>query len=305
MPKETTEKTVVTNVGKIETTGEKNAYILFLSGPLVGKLHQLVEGETVLGRASDATLKIDDARISRQHLSIRVGPGGTTITDLGSTNGTYVNGKRIQTHILNDGDKIQISSNTIFKFAYQDNLENVFHKELYKMAVVDALTGVFNKRYFLDRLKEEFSHSRRVKHPLSLILFDVDFFKQVNDTHGHLVGDCALAHIAGIVRGMVRTSDVLARYGGEEFVMMLRNTDRAGGWQMAERIRKKVEGSPVQLESLNIPVTISLGVATLGPLQEFEAPERLIEAADRRLYRSKLEGRNRTTAEDMGGSEKP
>lgn len=294
---DTVEKTIITSVGRIEPTGEKHAFILFLSGPLVGKLHELKEGETILGRAPEVDIAINDNRISRQHVAIQVQPGGTTLTDLGSTNGTFVNGRRVQNHLLKDGDKVQISSTTLFKFAYQDNLENIFHQELYKMAVLDAVTGVFNKRYFLDRLTEEFSHSKRAGLPLVLIMIDVDHFKKVNDTHGHLAGDCVLAHLAGAIKKMVRVSDILARYGGEEFALILRNTDEQGGSQMAERIRRNVEQNPAQFESASIPVTISLGVAALNE-GEYTSPELFLEAADQYLYQSKEAGRNRVTSKN-------
>lgn len=294
---ETVEKTIVTQVGKIEEVGEKRAYILFLSGPLVGKLHALKDGETILGRSPDIELNINDARVSRQHVSIQVSPQETLLTDLGSTNGTFVNGKRAQTHVLQDGDKIQISSSTIFKFAYQDNLENIFHKELYKMAVIDAVTGIFNKRYFLDRLKEEFSHSKRANQPLGLIMMDVDHFKNVNDTLGHLAGDFVLAHLAKLVHQMVRASDVFARYGGEEFIMLLRSTDEKGTLQLAERIRETVAKTPATFESHQIPLTVSLGVALLNEA-DFGTIEVFIEAADQYLYRSKQSGRNRVTSKD-------
>lgn len=294
---DTAEKTVVTQVGKVEAPGEKNAYILFLSGPLVGKLHALQEGETIIGRQNDVDIPINDNRISRQHLSVAVNPDGTVLTDLGSTNGTFVNGKRVQTHLLKDGDKVQISSSTIFKFAYQDNLENIFHKELYKMAVVDAVTGIFNKRYFLDRFKEEFSHAKRMQHPLVLMMMDVDHFKKINDTHGHLAGDFVLAHLAKIVHKMVRASDIFARYGGEEFILLLRSSDEPGAIQLAERIRQTIAQTPAQFESHTIPTTVSLGVATLAE-NDFGSIEVFMEAADQYLYRSKQSGRNKVTSKN-------
>lgn len=298
--KDPVDKTIITQVSKVDSNGEKQAFILFLSGPLVGKLHQLDEGETTLGRATEAKIAVNDNRISRKHLSIRVNSGVATITDLGSTNGTFVNGKRIQTHTLKDGDKIQISSSTIFKFAHQDNLENVFHQELYKMAVVDALTGVFNKRYFLDRLKEEFSHSKRIKQPLSLLMIDVDHFKNINDTHGHLAGDSVLSHLAGTVKQITRASDIFARYGGEEFAVLLRNSDEKGAIQMAERIRQTVEKSPAQFDSLSIPLTVSVGLATLCEGEEYDSPEAFLETADKFLYKSKEGGRNKTSSKSYG-----
>lgn len=290
------EKTVITTVGKVEEMGEKRAYILFLSGPLVGKLQELKEGETILGRSPDVGIPVNDNRVSRQHVAIHVQTAGATLTDLGSTNGTYVNGKKIQTRVLQDGDKVQLSSATIFKFAYQDNLENVFHQELYKMAVLDAVTGIFNKRYFLDRFQEEFSHSKRAGQPLSLIMMDLDHFKKINDTYGHLAGDSALTHLADTIKKMVRTSDVFARYGGEEFVILLRNADEKGATQLAERIRKEVENTSIPSESNTITLTLSLGVASLQAEEEYRTPEDFINAADQYLYQSKQGGRNRVTS---------
>ncbi|MBI5300205.1 MAG: GGDEF domain-containing protein [Deltaproteobacteria bacterium] len=289
-----TDQTVVTQLEKIESSGEKHAYILFLSGPLVGKLHQLNDGETILGRAQDSTIAVEDNRISRHHISITLQHGETSLKDLGSTNGTFVNGKRIQSTILKDGDKIQLSSTTVFKFAYQDKQENIFHKELYKMAVIDTVTGIFNKRYLLDRLKEEFSHSKRANLALSLIMMDIDHFKKINDTHGHLAGDFALAHLAATIKPMLRQEDIFARYGGEEFVIILRGAEAEGALQLAERIRTSVEKSAVQFEALIIPMTISLGIATLGNA-DFKTPEEFIAGADHYLYESKEGGRNRTS----------
>lgn len=291
------DQTVITQVQKMETGGEKSAYILFLSGPLVGKLQQLNEGKTVLGRAEDVGVLINDNRISRHHIAITLSQGEATLEDLGSTNGTFVNGRRVQTYVLKDGDKVQISSSTIFKFAHQDNLENIFHKELYKMAVLDAVTGIFNKRYFLDRLKEEFSHAKRNKNALSLLMMDVDHFKKINDTHGHMAGDFCLAHLAQTVKKMVRTEDILARYGGEEFAAILRGTDEKGAYQMAERIRKAVEKSSATFESLTIPITVSIGIASLGQ-EEYAGPEVFIETADQYLYQSKQSGRNKTSSKN-------
>ena len=293
--KEITDQTVITKVEKMESGEAKNAFILFLSGPLVGKLHQLNEGETVLGRAPGDDIVINDNRISRKHISVSVAKGKAVLKDLNSTNGTYVNGKRVETHTLKDGDKIQLSSNTIFKFAHQDNLENIFHKELYKMAVLDAVTGIFNKRYFLERLNEEFSHARRKEAPLSLMMIDVDHFKAVNDTHGHLAGDFALAHLAKIIKKMVRTEDIVARYGGEEFGIILRGTDVKGAYLLAERIRKTVEKTPLEFEKKTIAMTISIGVASHLEEKEVKTPEALIASADHYLYQSKTAGRNQTS----------
>jgi diguanylate cyclase (GGDEF)-like protein len=294
--KETAEKTIITQVTKFEEASPKKVYIIFLSGPLIGKLYHLQEGITVLGRASDANISIADNRISRHHLQIEVNGENVTIEDLGSTNGTFINGERITKHDLVDGDKIQISSATVFKFALQDKTENIFHKELYKMAVIDPVTNIYYKRFFLERLAEEFSHAKRSKLGLALLMIDIDFFKKVNDTHGHLAGDMILHRLASMVRTMVRGEDVLARYGGEEFVAILRQTNKTGAFNLAERIRMKVAGNPIEFEGHKIPVTISIGVASLDEGKDHATPDDLIKDADDKLYASKENGRNRTTS---------
>ncbi|MBI4366686.1 MAG: diguanylate cyclase [Deltaproteobacteria bacterium] len=289
------ESTVVTAIAEVAGAEGKRAYILFLAGPLVGKLHLLEDGVTVIGRSNDVTIPINDSRISRRHVQIRVENASGVLEDLGSTNGTFVNGCRVSTHALADGDKIQISSSTIFKFALQDQTENIFHKELYKMAVLDPVTNVHNKRFFLERFKEEFSHARRAKHPLGLILLDIDHFKQVNDTHGHLAGDMVLHQVAGRVKETVRQEDIVARYGGEEFAVIVRGATEEQTAALAERIRSVVAATPCQFEARTIPITVSGGVAALTPAHDFAEPNALIQATDDCLYSSKQHGRNRIT----------
>jgi diguanylate cyclase (GGDEF)-like protein len=295
--KEPVEKTIITKVTKLPEESAKKAYVLFLSGPLIGKLMHLENGLTTIGRAPDANIAINDSRISRHHSQIDVLGEDVTIEDLGSTNGTFINGARInKKQKLTDGDKIQISSTTVFKFAFQDKTENIFHKELYKMAIIDPVTNIYNKRFFLERLKDEFSHAKRSKMGLSLLMIDIDFFKKVNDTHGHLAGDMLLHQLAKIVKSMVRGEDVLARYGGEEFAAILRGSKKDGAFNLAERIRLKVESSPLIFEEKKIPITISIGVASLDEVNKHSELDELIKDADEKLYQSKQNGRNRTTA---------
>lgn len=294
--KDIAEKTVITQVTKLDDGEQKKAYILFLSGPLIGKLMHLQDGITVIGRSPDSDVVVNDARISRHHLQIEVNGPTVTIEDMGSTNGTYVNGNRVTKHELSDGDKIQISSATVFKFALQGKTENIFHKELYKMAVKDPVTNIYNKRFFIERLNEEFSHSKRSKAGLSLLMIDIDFFKKVNDTYGHLAGDMILQQLAQIFKQMVRNEDILARYGGEEFSVILRGTAKDGAVLLAERIRKRIASKPFVFEGNEIPITISVGVASLDEGREHTNYEDLIKDADEKLYISKQQGRNRTTA---------
>lgn len=293
---EVAEKTFVTSMHKIEEPSECRAYILFLSGPLQGKLYCLEGEQTIIGRADDVDIQINDVRVSRHHFKIKTAGGEAVIEDLGSTNGTFVNGQRQQNHALKDGDKIQISSSTVIKFAYGDKGERMFHDEFYNMANFDAVTGIYNKHAFAKRLDEEFSHAKRASLPLSLLMIDIDFFKKVNDTYGHLAGDFVLTHVAKRIGQTIRNEDILARYGGEEFVVILRGIEGEGAIHLAERVRTAVEEEPMLFEGHSIPSTISIGVATFKGTN-FDSPKSLIDSADQFLYAAKESGRNRVKAE--------
>lgn len=288
------EETVITSIPEV-TEREQRAYIIFLSGPLLGKIHMIEEGKLVLGRDQGTNFVINDPAISRHHSIITRAGSKITIEDNDSTNGTYVNGTKIKKCIeLKDGDKIQLSSETILKFAYQDNVENIFHKEQYKMATVDPLTGAFNKRYFDDRLREEFSYCLRNQIPCTLVMMDVDHFKLINDTYGHPAGDFVLTHIIELTRAVIRNEDILARIGGEEFTIILKGTTLEGALILAERLRKNIEENNFDFEGKTIHVTISMGLATL-PNKDFKTHEAMLKMADDLLYRSKNSGRNRVS----------
>jgi len=289
------ESTVVTSIEKIEEPMDVKAYILFLSGPKQGKLFELSEDRTTIGRGDDTNITINDQRVSRHHFEIIMEGGAPVIADMGSTNGTYVNGKRVTRQRLQNGDKIQISSSTIIKFGLGDEGERLFHDEFYNMANMDAATNVYNKQFFLKRLEEEFAYARRREGNMSLIMCDIDFFKKVNDTHGHMAGDFVLQQVAKVLKDTVRSEDVLARYGGEEFIIILRQIDEEGGYLLAERIRARIAEKAMEFEGTEIPVTMSLGVASLED-ETIQNPEALISHADEMLYVSKENGRNRVTS---------
>ena len=293
------DETLVTNIQKIGAeTGGKQAFLVFLTGPLVGKIHVLADGDVVVGRSPDVDIPINDPGISRRHFKIHVDGAKAVLKDLGSTNGTHVNGEKVTELALADGDKIQISSRSILKFSYQDKVENVFHEELYKMAIIDPLTGIFNKRYLSDRMKDEFGHALRTESPLTLLMIDIDHFKKINDTHGHPAGDIVLQRLALVAKSVVRGDDIFARFGGEEFCMLLRNTDPVGAKILAERLRNLIQGTRFEFEDKEIPVTVSIGAATLKD-GNFTDADTLLKAADDALYISKESGRNRVTASTL------
>jgi two-component system cell cycle response regulator len=289
------DETLTKPIFKIVEQQSKNAYILFLKGHLLGKLCTLEKGKTVLGRSAQADIPLKDSGVSREHSEIKVDGEKVTIKDLGSTNGTFVNNKRITKYVLKDGDKIQISSATVFKFILSDESEKVFHDELYRMGVMDPVTNIYNKRYFTERLKQEFSLAKRNKTELSLIMIDLDFFKKINDTYGHLAGDFVLGKLSEVFSSLTRDEDIVARYGGEEFVAILPGSGEEGAVICAERIREKIAQTPLLFEGEKINSTVSIGIATLDENNLFGSPEDFIEAADNCLYNSKKSGRNCTT----------
>jgi two-component system, cell cycle response regulator len=275
---------------------QTRAVLTMVNGPTTGRAYS-VEGVTVLGRGRDATIRIDDAGVSREHTRITPAVTGQfMLEDLGSLNGTYVDGRRVQRAELHSGDRIHIGPNVVLTFAILDvQAERIAH-QLYESSVRDALTRAFNRRYLVERLASEIAYSSRHKTDLGLILFDLDHFKRVNDTHGHLAGDDVLRDVAALVQRMIRVEDVFARFGGEEFVVLVRGIEHVNVGRFAERLRMGVERLEVASEAQVLKVTVSVGYASFSELAPSErAGDALLRLADERLYKSKEEGRNRVT----------
>jgi two-component system cell cycle response regulator len=268
------------------------AYLIVLAGSNVGEMYRLGEGETFLGRGQNATVKLMDDGISRRHARIFQQGGEVVIEDLKSSNGTIVNGAPVSMQLLKDGDKIRLGSTTILKFTYNDQLDESFQQQMYEAALRDGLTKAFNKKYFLDRLETEIAYARRHNAFLSLLMFDVDHFKNVNDSFGHLAGDFVLAKLAKVASATVRTEDVFARYGGEEFGIICRGVPLPNAGILGERLRAIVEATLFEHDGHRMPITISVGVAGT-PEIPIETGPQLIEAADQALYEAKRAGRNR------------
>jgi diguanylate cyclase (GGDEF)-like protein len=226
---------------------------------------------------------------------LRVEDAGVKIKDNESTNGTYVNDHKVHETFLKDGDLVKIGR-AIFKFLSGDNIESLYHEEIYRLSTVDGLTQIYNKRYFLENLERELSRARRYDRPLALVMFDIDHFKQCNDTFGHRAGDFILRELSDLVRERARKVDVVARYGGEEFALILPEIELKGAQSFAEKLRILVEATPFNFEGRKIPVTISVGVADLTP--DVATYDDLIKRADARLYKAKSSGRNRVVGLD-------
>jgi diguanylate cyclase (GGDEF)-like protein len=268
--------------------------LTMLTGPTPGAMQPVNAAMAlVLGRDTDLPAYIADRGISGRHATIAFERGAFWITDLDSTNGTYVNGMRIACPTaLNDGDRIQLGENTLMRVSLQDATEQEAARRMYHAAVHDALTGVFNRGHLDAMLVTEFAFALRHQMPLSIVFIDLDHFSQVNNTYGHQAGDAALAATAQAIRNAMRTEDIVARYGGEEFVILARNIEASGAKVLAERIRRMVEAMTVPFHGAAIRITASLGTATHEPLTPYDSYEQLVAAADRAVYRAKADGRN-------------
>jgi len=259
-------------------------------GQDLGRKYALDSPNLVLGRSSKCDVQIDQESVSRAHTKITNNGRSMGIKDLGSTNGTYVNDELITEELtLSDGDLIKIGR-TIFKFLAGGNIERAYHEEIYRLTTVDGLTQIFNKRYFMEQLEREIARSSRYRRDMSLVMFDIDHFKKINDTYGHLAGDHVLKQKASTIKSKIRREDIFARYGGEEFAIILPEIDGYNAHQFADKIRKVVENTNFTFEETKIPVTVSMGVATLDA--EISDSAALIKRADERLYEAKRAGRN-------------
>jgi two-component system cell cycle response regulator len=289
-----------TAVPRLAGSSEKRAFLLVLSGPQLGEVFALASGKAlVIGRREDANVPIRDDGVSRRHASIAVKGASATLKDLDSANGTWVDGKRVPEARLEDGTRFQIGGQTTLKFVWADELEARYQMRLAEGALLDPLTGLYNRRHFEERLASELAAAQRHGRPVSLLMCDVDHFKGINDAHGHLAGDEALKMVSFVLRGAVRKEDVLARYGGEEFVIVARETQLEGAQSLAERIRRAVERSRCAWQGQDLGVTVSIGVTVSVGAAEFvsgKTERELIEGADRALYLAKQAGRNRVVA---------
>ncbi|MDP1563720.1 MAG: diguanylate cyclase [Pirellulaceae bacterium] len=244
----------------------------------------------VIGRSEFCDLQLDDHWISRQHAKIQRTSAGFEIRDLDSTNGVMVNDQPVSTAILQSGDRIRIGKR-IFRYLSDADVESKYYETVYSMMTRDGLTGAFNKRYLLEYLEREVLRSRRFQRCLSVILFDVDHFKSINDTHGHLAGDDVLREMSKRIQSIIGATEVFSRFGGEEFVIVAElGSDDA--LQLSERCRHLVAIEPFVTCAGPLEVTISVGVAS-PPAELLGQPQDLLAAADARLYEAKRSGRNR------------
>ncbi|MFO0666559.1 MAG: GGDEF domain-containing protein [Polyangiaceae bacterium] len=296
------------NFADLERTTERNVAILardvlqrgmltVLTGVNAGQVFSLDKDVMLIGRGTECDIWLEDPGVSRVHARVvRDEDGEYYVEDMGSTNGTFMKRTAVKRAPLSAGDRLQFGPNMMVSFALVDDAEEELRHRMYEASTRDSLTRVFNRQFLAERLVMEVAYAQRHKTDLSLLMVDIDYFKRLNDTYGHLAGDVVLRAVAATIARLIRAEDVLARYGGEEFVIVARGTGLAQATRFAERVRESVEKLAVELHNETLRVTVSLGVAEITELVPDASADEFIQKADGRLYAAKHAGRNRVVS---------
>jgi len=287
-------QTRVTGLDELRVRRPGEACLVVIHAPVqsdLGRRFVLDKDTTTVGRGRDNDIVLPSDCVSRRHARLEQRAGNLFVVDLASTNGTFINddAHSIRERQVQRGDRLKIGD-TIFKYLSGSDIELQYHEIIHRMTVTDGLTDLANRKQLDLVLGEEIPRSRRQDRALSMLMIDIDHFKNINDTHGHLTGDSVLRGLAGILQRRLRPNDRLGRYGGEEFCVILPETSLHNAAKLGEELRALVEAHAFVAEDKNIRVTISVGV---GTLQDDMALVDMYKSADEMLYRAKRTGRNR------------
>jgi len=286
--------------------------LVFLNGDLLAVPIPLEREQVILGRALEADVRINDSRVSRRHACVDTIYDAQTkateyvLTDLTSRNGTLLNGQKVKKETLQHGDKITVGEH-ILRFEMLDEIDREYQRQIRRLLSHDDLTGLLSSRSFFSELRREAERAKLEKRIFCVLMMDIDFFKNVNDTYGHLTGSKTIEEIGQCITQSLRSGDAAARFGGEEFAAFLLDAELAQGLVAAERIRSEIENFEFSIIRQGKPsekhhITISIGVATF-PIDSKD-PIELVEHADSALYRAKRMGRNRVCAyQDLSSEE--
>ena len=278
--------------------------LVFLTGELLAVPIPLDREEVILGRSLEADVRVNDSRVSRSHAKIssvldtETGELTYRLTDLGAPNGTFLNGERISEETLHNGDKIAIGKH-ILRFELLDEIDREYQHHIRRLLAHDDLTGLLSSRSFFSELRREAARAKQNGQPFCVLMMDIDHFKSVNDTYGHLTGSKTIEEIGLCITSTLRNGDVASRFGGEEFAAFLLDAELNQAHVAAERIRKRIEQQAFSVIKQGRPsgihhVTISIGISSFPA--DSEDPIELVEMADSALYRSKRLGRNAVCA---------
>ena len=295
------ENSVVEDATRVVSVLEQNlsdsAVISIISGPekWIGRAWPLTKNQTLGRNAGSTDISISELSLSRKHIHFIYKEDGIQVQDLNSTNGTFLNGQKLdaeKTYLLKNNDILKIGD-LVFKFMDKGNVEGLSALRMQDQIYTDSLCQIWNRLFMDIKAREMFVYAQQYTSPLSFIVFDIDFFKKINDQYSHLAGDFILFSIADVVKNLIRQTDVFCRMGGEEFGLIL-ECRMESAVQLAEKIRKKIENKSFQFKSDEIKITLSAGVSELK--ENDQNWKNLYERADSALYESKKQGRNQITA---------
>jgi two-component system, cell cycle response regulator len=293
VPQENFDQTSATNLALNRTANNvainRQPMLVVLHGPLLGKTFTIEQPVLTIGRSSQCDIQIEDDNVSRKHAEINFRDGLVWLTDLQSTNGSYVNSKRVSEVPLNDGDLVLIGR-VLFKFIHSSLVENRFFGQMYSLATTDFLTGIANRQQIINLLEQEFNRARRYDRPLSILVYDIDRFKEINDTYGHLAGDQMLIESSRIVKDHLRVEDHYGRLGGDEFLIICPETPVEQALALGKRIQVVLSKTDFLVKEKIVFFTISVGAAALS--LKVASPDEFSLLADQALYRAKNAGRN-------------
>ncbi len=278
--------------------------LIQMNGPNPGRRYVITAETTLIGRSSACDISVgqEATTVSNRHAEVVQREANTLVVrDLGSTNGTFVNGRAVQEQELANNDLVHVGD-FIFKVLLGSDVETAYHEEMYRLLTRDTLTQLYNKRYLQECMDRELRRALRHNTSLSIAVFDMDHFKEINDEHGHVVADQVLQRLSDRLFQVLRHSDVPARYGGDEFVMLLPELDVTSAAFVAERLRRLISKTPFLVDGIEVQATISVGVADYRECDVSLTPGddpvdayalALFHMADQRLLKAKAEGKNR------------
>lgn len=295
---------------------ERRPVLTSIRGELLAALIPLERDVVTIGRALDADIRLNDSKASRLHAQIAAEQVEGSkqirfrIRDLGSTNGTLVNGQVVRETLLSDGDKVLIGDH-LFRFELLDEIDQEFQQQIHRLIGHDELTGLLTSKSFFTELRREAARAEEEGQPFCVLMMDLDHFKEVNDTYGHVVGSRTLQDVGMIIKASLRSGDVAARFGGEEFASFLLDADYAQALVAAERVRGAVESHLFSAATVTsgegelFRITISIGIAAFP--DDAKDAIQLVEMADSALYRAKRNGRNAICAyrPSLAATERP